>query len=288
MALSITNHIVSLMAQQSFSKTSGSLAQSIERLSTGLKINRGADGPAALVISEQQRAQIASLNAALQATNRTVAIVQTGDSALGQISSLLTRVRGLIVDSANSGTNDAAMLQANQAEIDQAVGAVNQIGATTKFGDIQLFSGSTTLRAGAGGQELTLPEVNAVTLGMASDDSSTPTADQSFASITGSGANSVAGGNAAKALEIVDRAISQVAGLRGELGAFQANALESSADNLMTSLENTTAAESAIRDTDFAAEIANYTRLQIQMQVGALVLKNANQTSQLVASLLRG
>lgn len=288
MALSITNHIVSLMAQQSFSKTSGSLAQSIERLSTGLKINRGADGPAALVISEQQRAQIASLNAALQATNRTVAIVQTGDSALGQISSLLTRVRGLIVDSANSGTNDAAMLQANQAEIDQAVGAVNQIGATTKFGDIQLFSGSTTLRAGAGGQELTLPEVNASTLGMATDDSSTPTADQSFASITGSGANSVAGGNAAKALEIVDRAISQVAGLRGELGAFQANALESSADNLMTSLENTTAAESAIRDTDFAAEIANYTRLQIQMQVGALVLKNANQTSQLVASLLRG
>jgi len=287
-ALSITNHIVSLMAQQSFSKTSGSLAQSIERLSTGLKINRGADGPAALVISEQQRAQIASLNAALQATNRTVAIVQTGDSALGQISSLLTRVRGLIVDSANSGTNDAAMLQANQAEIDQAVGAVNQIGATTKFGDIQLFSGSTTLRAGAGGQELTLPEVNASTLGMATDDSSTPTADQSFASITGSGANSVAGGNAAKALEIVDRAISQVAGLRGELGAFQANALESSADNLMTSLENTTAAESAIRDTDFAAEIANYTRLQIQMQVGALVLKNANQTSQLVASLLRG
>lgn len=87
---------------------------------------------------------------------------------------------------------------------------------------------------------------------------------------------------------MVDAAISEVSNLRGRLGAFQANTLEANARNLSTTLENTTAAESVIRDTDFAAEIANFTKLQTQMQAGSTVLGNANQTTSMVAQLLRG
>ena len=90
------------------------------------------------------------------------------------------------------------------------------------------------------------------------------------------------------AIKVVDAAISQVSNLRGKLGAFQSNTLESNARNLSATLENTTAAESVIRDTDFASEIANFTRLQTQVQAGSTVLGNANQTSQLIAQLLRG
>ena len=90
------------------------------------------------------------------------------------------------------------------------------------------------------------------------------------------------------ALSAIDHAISQVANQRATLGAFQTNTLQSNANNLQTTLENTTAAESTIRDTDFAAEIANYTKYSVQLQAGGSVLGNANQITQLVAGLLRG
>lgn len=90
------------------------------------------------------------------------------------------------------------------------------------------------------------------------------------------------------AIRVIDKAISEIANLRGALGAFQANTLESNVNNLKTTLENTVNAESIIRDTDFAQEIANFTKLQTQMQAGATVLGNANQLSQLIAGLLRG
>src|SRR5882724_7087132 len=107
MALTITNNIASLNAQANLNRTSGALSRSLERLSSGLKINRGADGPAALVISEQQRAQIAGLKTAIDNTNKAVALVQTGEGALNEINSLLVKVRGLALDSANAGVNDA-------------------------------------------------------------------------------------------------------------------------------------------------------------------------------------
>src|SRR6478672_783667 len=107
MALSITNNVASLNAENNLTRTSGMLSKSLERLSSGLKINRGADGPAALVISEQQRAQIAGLNTAIDNTSKAVAMVQTTEGALNEINSLLVKVRSLAIDSANAGVNDA-------------------------------------------------------------------------------------------------------------------------------------------------------------------------------------
>src|SRR2546423_1782689 len=110
MSLSITNNVASLTAQHNLNRTSGLLNQSLERLSSGLKINRGADGPAALVISEQQRAQIAGLNAAIDNTSKAISMVQTTEGALNEINGLLLKVRSLAVDSSNTGVNDANSL----------------------------------------------------------------------------------------------------------------------------------------------------------------------------------
>lgn len=142
MALTITNNISSLTAQDNLSRTSSSLSTSLERLSSGLKINRGADGPAALIISEQQRAQINGLQAAIDNTSKAVSLVQTGEGALNEIASLLTKIRGLAVDSANIGVNDTNALAANQAEINNALATINSIANQTQFGQKKLLDGT--------------------------------------------------------------------------------------------------------------------------------------------------
>src|SRR5438477_2629606 len=113
MELAVNNNISSLIAQGNLTRTSGNLSKSLERLSSGLKINRGADGPAALVISEQQRAQIAGLNTAIANTEKGVSLVQTVEGALNEVNSLLIKIRSLALDSANGAINDTNTLAAN-------------------------------------------------------------------------------------------------------------------------------------------------------------------------------
>src|SRR6476646_6707763 len=103
MALSVNSNVSSLIAQNNLTRTSGMMSTTLERLSTGLKINRGADGPAALVISEQQRAQIAGLQSALDNTSKAISLVQTAEGALNEVNELLVKIRSLAIDSANSG-----------------------------------------------------------------------------------------------------------------------------------------------------------------------------------------
>ncbi len=310
MALSVVNNNASLNAQQNLSRTSGSLSKSLERLSSSLKINRGADGPAALVISEQQRANISGLRTALDNTNKAVSLVQTGEGALQEINSLLGKARSLALDSAQAGVNDTAALAANQAEITNLLETINKIANTTQFNNQLLFADTEeqsktlispiganadqvaspiakgsertlTFQIGANANQtvnLTLKAVNTNALGV---DANAQVANLSAIDVSTSG-------SAQDAVQVIDKAISDVSSLRSTLGAFQANTLESNANNLRASLENTVAAESVIRDTDFATEIANFTRAQVQLQAGSTVLGNANQIPQLVASLLRG
>ncbi|MFM8270970.1 MAG: flagellin, partial [Gemmata sp.] len=145
MALSIVNNNASLNAQQNLSKTSGNLNRSLERLSSGLKVNRGADGPAALVISEQQRAQIAGLKTAIDNTNKATSLVQTGEGALNEVAGLLNKIRSLSIDSANSAVNDSNALAANQAEIANSLKTIDNIANTTKFGTKNLLDGSASI-----------------------------------------------------------------------------------------------------------------------------------------------
>jgi flagellin len=142
MGLAINNNVASLTAQHNLLRSSNALNTSLERLSSGLKINRGADGPAALVISEQQRAQIAGLDKAIENTEKGVALVQTAEGALTEINALLIKIRALALDSANSAINDSNTLAANQEEVANALDTIDRIAANTQFGTKKLLDGS--------------------------------------------------------------------------------------------------------------------------------------------------
>ena len=144
MGLSIANNVTSLNAQHNLNRANSNVSRSVERLSSGLKINRGSDGPAALVISEKQRAQIAGLNQAIDNSEKAASVVQTAEGALNEINSLLVKVRTLAVDSANSGVNDEDALAANQAEIANALDTINRIATNTQFGTKKLLDGSAS------------------------------------------------------------------------------------------------------------------------------------------------
>ncbi|MCA8994003.1 MAG: hypothetical protein KDA88_18605 [Planctomycetaceae bacterium] len=472
MALSITNNVASLNAQSNLTRANSNLAKSVERLSSGLKINRGSDGPAALVISEKQRAQIAGLNQAIENSEKAVSLVQTAEGALTEINSLLVKVRSLAIDSANAGVNDNDALAANQAEIANALDTINRIADNTQFGtkkllngdagiggvasdaDVTFVSGNSNTSAGtyaisvstvgerattdagtaqsaalAADEVLTVNGVaislnagstqtqvinrineyssqtgvtadangaggatrlytsefgsnaslsvvsntaaaatssgfgttavtdtgvdiqasidgttytgtgNLVTansgsasgltirVGVAAADATvTETGAQGNVTVTdnslvfqiGANANQTAkiaigksnpgslgvgvtgnqfssladidvtsASKAQDAISVIDAAIDDITNLRGDLGAFQSNTLSSTANNLRATLENTVNAESVIRDTDFAAEIANFTKNQVLVQAGTSVLGNANQLPQQILSLLR-
>ena len=475
MSLAIVNNVGALNARNNLTRSTHSLNKSIERLSSGFKVNRGADGPAALVISEKQRSQIAGLRTAIDNTEKAVAVVQTAEGALNEINSILVKVRSLALDSANAGVNDDDAFAANQAEIENALDTINRISKNTQFGEKRLLDGSagivgtpddaegdvTFLRAGSNthsgvyavavttqaerafvdntgttqtgnlaadevltvnGTSIQLNEglsrtgvisrINEFTsqTGVVAEDISGVTRLRSIewgaeakievisdtaaggagttsgfglalqddigrniegtidgvaasgsgniltavstgakgltvaidelttdAVLTETGAqgnvgvqnkslvfqiganqnqtasvaiNSVAADKlglattgsrfgslneidvtsaekSQEALLVIDAAIDELSNIRGELGAFQANTLESIANNMRTTLENTVNAESVIRDTDFAEEISKFTNNQILVQAGTSVLSSANQTTQSILSLLQ-
>ena len=141
MSLTIANNALSQTAQNNLSLSTRNLKRSLERLSSGLKVNRGADGPAALVISEKQRAQIAGLRAAIDNTDKATALVQTAEGALNELNQLLVKIRSLAIDSANEGVNDEDALAANQAEIDNALETIDRIAENTQFGVKKILNG---------------------------------------------------------------------------------------------------------------------------------------------------
>lgn len=469
MGLTIANNVTSLNAQNNLNRANTQLTKSVERLSSGLKVNRGADGPAALVISEKQRAQIVGLRQAIDNTEKAVSLVQTAEGALGEINSLLLKIRALAVDSANTGINDDDALSANQAEIDNALDTIDRIANNTQFqtkklldgsagingvpndGDIAFLEATTDTSAGAynvlvttAAEKATVSNgtaqtsalaaaeiltVNGVAISLNAGLSQAQVIDRinefsaqtgvtaennagntrlyttnygtdasisvvsdtaaaanssgfgttvlsdngvdvagtidgvaatgkgnvleatsglaqglkvqvgedptnSTASVTGAqGAvtvsvnslifqigpnafqtadfaidrvnpsslgigvagnqfshlgelNVTSGSGAHDALAVVDAAIDDITTLRGRLGAFQQNTLSATANNLRATLENTVNAESVIRDTDFAEEIAKFTQQQVLVQAGTAVLGNANQLPQLILTLL--
>ena len=155
MTLTIANNPLSQTAQNNLNITTRNYKRSLERLSSGLKINRGADGPAALVISEKQRAQIAGLRAAIANTEKAVALVQTAEGALNEINTLLVKIRSLAIDSSNEGVNDEDALAANQAEVDNALDTIDRIAENTQFGVKKLLNGEAGINGVASDDDVT-------------------------------------------------------------------------------------------------------------------------------------
>ena len=304
MSLRINNNVESLNAHRHLLNNEKMLTKSLERLSSAQKINRGADGPAALVISEGMRSQIASLHQAADNNESAISLVQTAEGALNEVSTLLVDMRQRAVAAANIGLNDENMVNASQQEIENALDTIDRISTNTQFGSKNLLDGNGKAAAGvpeaaaeaasAGKDSKSLAfQIGANRGQMVSIDlPSVATTELAKAVSNQSGFASLAdvdvttGQGAQDAMAVIDTAIEEIAVARGEMGAFQKNTLESNLTSLRIHTENLTAAESSIRDADIAVELAAFTRNQIMTQSATAQLAQANALPKNVMALL--
>jgi flagellin len=265
MSLRINQNIDAMSAYRNLSTTSGQMAKSLEKLSSGFRINRAGDDAAGLAISEGLRSQIGGLKVGARNAQDGISVAQTAEGALTEVHSMLQRMNDLSVQSAN-GTQNTESKAALSAEFDALETEIGRIKDNTKFNGVELFSGTA----------------QSFQVGYASSDTIDITA-ASLADFTA--------GTAMAAIDITDSdtlkaAISEVSTQRASLGAIQ-NRFEHTINNVNVAVENLSASESRIRDTDMAQEMMNFTRSQILSQAGTSMLAQANQSTQGVLSLLR-
>ncbi|MAC44066.1 MAG: flagellin [Deltaproteobacteria bacterium] len=273
MSLRINQNIEALTANRYLAQNDAMLSKSIEKLASGQKINSATDGPASLVISESLRSQISSLKEAARNSEVAASVVQTAEGAMDEVSRLLVNIRQRAVAAANTGVNNELIVAASQSEIQNALSSIDRIAENTQFGTKSLLNGTNSelefqIGADKGNTlKLVLPNITTDKLGIGSSEAG----DSSLAGVdvrTPSGA--------ASAISIVDKAISEIASSRGELGALQRSALQSNLVSLRLDAENLSAAESIIRDADVAMELAEFTRLQIMNQFAVAQAAQAN------------
>jgi flagellin len=385
MSLRINQNIDAVNSYRNLSVTQGQMSKSLEKLSSGFRINRAADDAAGLAISEGLRSQVGGLKVAVRNAQDGISVVQTAEGALTEVHSLLQRVRDLAVQSANTGGNSPEAREAAAVEVQQALDEIDRIATATKYGGSTLLDGSSTglvfhVGSGSGAENqvsVNVGDMQTSALGFQGNGTTSGTStvatgnvdasavtDYSVTSATFSvngatvlldadytdaagklaaintqlaagdagvtasydGSNNLvftadtagstetitlAGADAAtvvgtlttvdgtdgtlvsqisagnaNAIDRIDDAIATVSTQRANLGAYQ-NRLEHTIANLSVTIENLTASESRIRDTDMAAEMVSFTRSQILTQAGTAMLAQANQLPQSVLQLLR-
>jgi|Deesub1362A_J573_1020465.scaffolds.fasta_scaffold00878_4 flagellin len=280
MGLIVNTNLYSVNAQRNVRRVQAKLAVSIERLSSGLRINSAKDDAAGLAISMKLTAHIRSINQAVRNAQDGISVVQTAEGALNEIHNILTRMRELAQQAAN-GVLSASDRSALNQEFQDLKAEITRISDTTDFNGLKLLDGSLStngisLQVGINNTNQdritisgsTLADIDASALGLSGTISSIETAS-----------------NAQSMLTLIDSAISTVSTRRGNLGAVQ-NRLSSTIANLEIAVENLTAANSRIVDADFAVETANLTKNQIILQAGVAVLAQANIIPQYALQLL--
>jgi flagellin len=288
-SLSVNTNIAAMNAYRNLSATQDSLNQSLERLSSGYRINRAADDAAGLSISEGLRSQISGLQVAARNAQDGISVVQTAEGALNETQALLHRLRDLSVQASNTGANDSDARNAAAAEADQISQEVDRIAKTTKFGGTALLDGSAD--GNNGGTALTFQvgsdntTGNSVSVNIADMSSTGLKLDSSNS--TGTSVSDLIKAGSTDAIGVIDDALKSVSAQRADLGAVQ-NRFEHTIANLNVTSENLSASESRIRDTDMAQEMTNFTRAQILTQAGTGMLAQANSSSQAVLKLLQG
>jgi len=279
MASTINTNMSSLTAQRALGSTQGSLSTSMQRLSTGLRINSAKDDSAGLAIAERMTSQVKGMAVAGRNANDAISLAQTAEGALGKIGESLQRMRELSVQSANS-TNSSSD-RANLDEEYQALAKeVTRVIGGTKFNGNNLLNASATDMAFQVGADNVATDAITVSL---TDISAGVGMD---AAITGAAANITTAANALATMSNLDAAIDEVTSARSNLGSVQ-NRFESVVANLSTTSENLQAAKGRIMDADFAVETSNMSRAQVLQQAGNAMLAQANQAPQQVMSLLR-
>ena len=273
----VQHNLTAMNANRQLGIVTNNQAKATEKLSSGYKINRAGDDAAGLSISEKMRSQIRGLNKASTNAEDGVSLIQTAEGALNETHSILQRMNELATQAAND-TNTSTDRNAIKAELTALTSELNRIASTTQFNTMNLLDGTFTgknLQVGAlSGQKIaiSISGMNANKLGLAGTDGKMTIAVSTFA----------AAGNA---MTKIQSAITKVSTQRSALGAIQ-NRLEHTIANLDTTSENTSSAESRIRDTDMADAMVEYSKNQILAQAGQSMLAQANQATQGVLSLL--
>jgi flagellin len=284
----INTNLVSLNAQRNLSMNQTQLATSMQRLSSGLRVNSAKDDAAGLAIAERMNTQVRGMNVAMRNANDGISLAQVGEGALGKVSDLFQRMRELAVQSAN-GTNSASdRVSLNEEFVQLAQEATRTLGGTKFNGqNILATTNDATFQVGANNStdldQLTVTAFDWTT-------NTNITALLGSAVITGTSAPTVqvtSTTTAQAALDSIDAAINAVNSQRATFGAVQ-NRFENVVSNLMVATENQTAARSRIMDADYAAETASMSRAQILQQAGNAMVAQANQLPQQVLSLLKG
>src|SRR3954465_5034350 len=268
MSLRIQNNVEAFNAHRNLSGTENRLAMSMERLSSGYRINRAADDAAGLAISERLRGQIGGLHHAHRNAQDAVSLVQTAEGSLTEVHAMLHRIRDLAVQYKN-GSLSTADRTAIQSEVNQTAAEVDRIGASAEFNGIKLLNASSTVSFQVGAQDGQVISVSLISLGT--------TVGTSYFALSAAGATDIGE---------IDTAIDAVSSQRSAFGAVQ-NRLGYTLENAAIYQENLTASESRVRDVDMAKEMVNFTKLQILQQAGTSMLAQANSSSQGVLSLLR-
>ncbi|KQQ25669.1 MULTISPECIES: flagellin N-terminal helical domain-containing protein [unclassified Frondihabitans] len=282
MGFQINNNLAANNTYRNLNSTQGDLSKSLEKLSSGLRINRAADDAAGLAISEGLKSQVGGLTVAARNAQDGISVVQTAEGGLTETQSILQRMRDLAVQSGND-SNNATSRAAIKTETDSLTTELTRISASTNFNGIQLLDGKggtggdgkLSFQVGAGSDAAS----NTITVDLApADVSKTATAVGAIDLSTAAGSSA--------AIKTIDDEITKISTARASLGAVQ-NRFEHAINNTNVAKENLTAASSRITDTDMAQEMVKYTRANILSQAGTAMLAQANQSTQGVLSLLR-
>ena len=267
MAQTINTNVASMNAQRSLSMSQGSLKTSMERLSSGLRVNNSKDDAAGLAIADRMNAQIKGINVAIRNANDGISLAQTAEGALATITDVLQRMRELTVQAQNgsNGTSDRANLDT---EYQQLSAEVTRIAEQTKF------NGAAIVGASAGAQTFQVGSNNGDTLSVSTTSVTTVTGGLTTAA------------TASTALAAIDTALDTVTTQRATYGAV-INRIQFAIQNLQVTGENQSAARGRIMDADFAQETANLSRAQILQQAGTAMVAQANQLPQQVLQLLQ-
>ena len=277
----VQHNLTAMNSSRMLNITTDSQAKSTEKLSSGYKINRAADDAAGLAISEKMRRQIRGLTQASSNAQDGISCVQTAEGALTEVHDMLQRMNELAVKAANGTQTSADRGYINQ-EVQALVSEIDRVASTTTFNEKNLLDGSfkkVGLQVGAESNQLITLDIAA----MSAKGLKLTTGKAGAAGNISVGGTD--GKNAQAAIKTIKDALAQVSKQRADLGAVQ-NRLEHTIKNLDNVVENTTSAESSIRDTDMAAEMVRYSNNNILAQAGQSMLAQANQANQGVLSLL--
>ena len=271
----INTNVQSLNAQRNLAQSTGSLSTSMQRLSSGLRVNTAKDDAAGLAIAERMNAQVKGMNVAIRNANDGISLAQTAEGALGKIGDALQRMRELAVQSANGSNSDDDRANLDE-EYQELAAEVTRVLTGTKFNGTNLLNTSASLTFQVGVDNVTTDQIDIDTTDLTA----------------GSGVTAVVGGaiatssGALAAMDDLDNAIDEITTARATFGAKQ-NRFDSVIASLQISSENLAASRGRIMDANFAVETSNLSRGQILQQAGTAMVAQANQLPQGVLSLLR-